>query len=106
MEGHPAGLTPRRQKFSQLNLNLIRVFSMRLESIRPRSAGVKHIPRGTLLIISATARVVIAESIDKPVPKRREGFDQQGLAERNPNVIDHQVPAKEVFQIKISCLPY
>ena len=74
---------------------------MGLAPLGPSPTGVEHIPRRALLLVSAFTRVVISEPVENPVPQRREHLNHQRLAQRNPDVVHHQITASEIFDPKI-----
>ena len=47
------------------------------------------------------ARIVVAKTIKNPIPNRLEPLDQQRLRQRNPNIIDGQELAIEVFKAEV-----
>jgi len=65
---------------------------------------MKHVPRGTLLIVATTTRVMIAKTVDDGVPNWQKPFDQQGLTQRYPNIVNYEVTTKEVIDIEIASL--
>lgn len=72
-----------------------------LQSFRPSSAGMWHIPCGFSLIMPPLARIVIAESVNYTVPQRREYGDQQGFGQGNPDVFDDQKTAMKIRKLKV-----
>ena len=56
---------------------------------------MQHVPTRFHLVPSSAARIVVAEPVDDEVPDGAKAVNQQRLAQRNPNVIDRQVAAKE-----------
>ena len=57
---------------------------------------MERVPGGRKLILATLARGVDAEAVDNSVPDGSERVDDQRLAERNPDVIRHEVPKVEV----------
>ena len=47
------------------------------------------------------ARIVVAKTIKNPIPNGFEPLDQQRLRQRNPNIINGQKLAIEVFKAKV-----
>jgi hypothetical protein len=45
----------------------------------------------------------MAKPVDANVPYWLEFLDQQGLTQRNPDVIDQKIATPKVRQIKIAC---
>ncbi len=44
---------------------------------------------------------MISKAFNEPVPDGREHLNQQGLTERNPNVVNHKMAALEVSQGRV-----
>ena len=60
-----------------------------------------NIPRRSLLPSPPSARVVVPKAVEYSVPKRRERLDQELLTQRNPYVIDGEIPTDKVRQLKV-----
>lgn len=69
---------------------------------RESPAWMKDVPRGLVLRCAAVPRILISETVDRSIPNGLIGLDEHVLAERNPNVIDNQMPNAEVSEIQIS----
>ena len=54
-----------------------------------------------MLLIPALARIMISEAVNEPIPNRREHLYQKVFAERNPDVVHHQIAACEMLDRKI-----
>ena len=59
------------------------------------------VPCRTLLVVTSFSRIVVPEAIEEPIPERRKPRNKQRLAERDPNIINHEIAAHEVFQFEV-----
>ena len=50
---------------------------------------------------SSFAWCVVAEAVDEGVPDGAVALDEEGFAEWNPDVIDDEIAAGEVFEVKV-----
>ena len=64
-------------------------------------AWMEHIPWRLVLRRSTPAGILVAKSVDGPVPNGLELFDEHVLTKRNPNVIDQQIAHAEMFDLQI-----
>src|SRR5262245_13311220 len=71
---------------------------------RLSAAGMKHVPRRSLLLVTTAPRIVVTKAIEHPIPNRHELADHHGFPEGNPDVIDDQIPAREVGELQIGGL--
>jgi hypothetical protein len=53
------------------------------------------------LVPATAAWIVVAKTVDDKVPDRAKMVYQQGLAKRNPNVINRQISTKETAYCKV-----
>lgn len=68
---------------------------------RPFASGMERIPAWAQSGITAFAGVVVAEAVDQVVPQWAELRDYQRLTKGDPNVIDHEVAAREILDAEI-----
>lgn len=68
-----------REILRYLALYVVRRLLPLLASQRPGSARVKDIPSGPKSLVTTATGVMVAESVDQPVPHRREVRNQQLL---------------------------
>ncbi len=59
------------------------------------------IPGRASLIVPARTGIVIPESVEGCIPYGRELLNQQCLAQRNPNVVNHEKSAAKIVAIQI-----
>lgn len=61
---------------------------------------MKNIPSGLLLPLSPFAGVMVAKPVNLDVPNGAEHVYQQRFAQRNPNSIDREAPARKIRQVE------
>jgi len=76
-------------------------FIARGTAFGPRSSRMKHIPRRALLMVSTLAWVMVAKTIDYSIPDRHEFADEHRLAERNPNIVNHEVATLKIRKVQV-----
>lgn len=74
------------------------------EFFGPGTAGVKHIPWGTVLGRAASSGVVISEAVHDDIPYRKIPPDQHSLRHANPYFVDRQIAAREIVYIQVGRL--
>ena len=62
---------------------------------------MKYVPWRNLALMTALARIVIAETIDQSIPDWGEHLNEKGFTQRYPNVVNHKVAAKEIGSVQI-----
>jgi hypothetical protein len=62
---------------------------------------VNYIPRGALLPVSSSARIVVPKAVNLPVPEWHEHLDKQGFRKWNPDVVNDKKSATEVIETEI-----
>lgn len=64
---------------------------------------MKFVPTGASSFVAACAGVVISETIDDGIPEGTVSLDQERFAERNPDIVNGEKAAIEVFDSEILC---
>jgi hypothetical protein len=90
----------RRQMFADDPFQVCQLASAGSEFVGPGTTGMQDVPRGPLLVSSTSTGVVVAEAVESLIPQRPERANQQRFAERNPDVVDHQVATIEVGELR------
>jgi len=80
--------------------DLITGMPWRLAIRRPWSAGMKFIPEWPLPAETGCSWSMIAKSFNHQIPKWTVFLDDEGLSQRNPNVVNCQGPVGEIINIK------
>lgn len=62
---------------------------------------MKFVPARSGPVVSACAGVVIAEAIDDGIPQGTVFLDEEGFPEGDPNIVDGEEAAVEVFDLEV-----
>lgn len=88
------------EKSSQVFQNVFEFFSS-LQPGGPSPARVENIPGWHAALMASFPRIVIPKTYDYLIPQWSESLDEKTFAQGNPNIIDGEIPAKEVIEFKI-----